>query len=79
MVAENSSEWIEEEDLATAGQQVVTIIVVFTTLSCTPQKSSLAQLFYMTRRCQEAMHSVFWLIKTFNLILTLFTLALSSK
>lgn len=40
MVAENSSEWIEEEDLATAGQQVVTIIVVLTTLSCTPQKST---------------------------------------
>lgn len=74
MVAENSSEWIEEEDLATAGQQVVTIIVVLTTFS-----TSLAQLFYTTRRCQEAMHSVFWLIKTFNFILTLFTLALRNK
>lgn len=40
MVAENSSEWIEEEDLATAGQQVVTIIVVLNTLSCMPQKST---------------------------------------
>lgn len=39
MVAENSSKCVEEEDLATAGQQVVTIIEVLTTLSCTPQKS----------------------------------------